>query len=172
MGINKAIAVLFLSTISFKSFSAHAPSFPATMMDGSRTTFQELLPKDQLLLISFWATWCIPCLQELTTLTGKLKDQKIALKVITINIDSNDTKSQVRPTVLELKKNSGFNFPVILDPAQTIFSKYQPSSALPFSVLVGPDGRILESFTGYQEGMWAKIENQVAQTFKQVPGSK
>lgn len=170
--MNKAIALLFLSTISFDSFSAHAPSFPATMMDGSRTTFQELLPKDQLMLISFWATWCIPCLQELTTLTGKLKDQKIPLKVVTINIDSNDTKSQVRPTVLELKKNSGFDFPVILDPAQAIFSKYQPSSALPFSVLVGPDGKILESFTGYQEGIWTKIEGQISQAFKKIPESK
>lgn len=160
-----AVSALFLSQAWIsQAMAAHAPSFPATMLDGSRTTLEELLPKDKVMLISFWATWCVPCLAELNTLSSKLKDSKIPLKVVTVNVDSSETKAQVKPTVSDLKKNAGFAFPVVVDPTHAIFSKYQPNAALPFSVLVGPDGSILQSFSGYQETMLGKIEELAAKT--------
>lgn len=158
-------ALIAFSALWFsQAMAAHAPSFPATLLDGSRTTLEELLPKDKVMLISFWATWCVPCLAELNSLSSKLKDSKIPLKVVTVNVDSSETKAQVKPTVSDLKKNVGFEFPVVVDPTHAIFSKYQPSAALPFSVLVGPDGSILQSFSGYQETMLGKIEELAAKT--------
>lgn len=149
---------LTVALASIQLHAAHAPSFPATLMDGSRTTFEELLPKDKVMLISFWATWCVPCLAELNTLSTKLKGTDIPVKVVTVNVDTSETKSQVKPTVNLMKKESGFGFDVVLDPTHAIFSKYQPTSALPFSVLVGTDGKILETFSGYQETMLARIQ--------------
>jgi thiol-disulfide isomerase/thioredoxin len=155
--------ILFLILLcSIQLQAAHAPSFPATLMDGSRTTLEEMLPKDKVMLISFWATWCVPCLQELSMLSTQMQSQKIPVKVITVNVDTSETKSQVRSTVERLKKDAGFAFDVVLDPTHAIFSKYQPTAALPFSVLVASDGSILESFSGYQQTMMSRIQTLAA----------
>jgi len=45
-----------------------APDFQLTMVDGSHVRLSEL--RGQVVVLNFWATWCVPCRTELPTLDG------------------------------------------------------------------------------------------------------
>ena len=139
-----------------------APHFQGDLLGGGRASLTELLEKAQTqkhaLLVCFWATWCTPCMQELKAVADKMMlDKSIPLDVLTVNVDTSETSTDVKPT-LKLYK---FDLPVVLDPKHEIFSKYQDSKTLPFSVLISPKGDIAETFSGYNEDMFSKIK-QVA----------
>jgi thiol-disulfide isomerase/thioredoxin len=155
-----ALAVL----ISMQSFAKIAPSFTGDLLSGGRTSLSKHLKEakdnNKLILLSFWASWCAPCMQELKEITQKMKEDKnLPLQVLTVNVDTSETASDVKPT-LKLYK---FDVPVITDPKHEIFGKYQPAKSLPFSVLIGANGEIQETFSGYNEEMFNKIKEHTAQ---------
>src|SRR3546814_4858183 len=43
-----------------------APSVPFQTLDGAATAFADF--RGQVLLVNFWATWCVPCVQEMPAL--------------------------------------------------------------------------------------------------------
>jgi thiol-disulfide isomerase/thioredoxin len=130
-----------------------APSFRGELLAGGKTSLDANIKKDRLLLVSFWATWCIPCLQELTAVTERLKkDPTIPMDVLTVNIDREE-RSEIPVTMRQL----GFTFPVVLDPTGDIFGKYQKATTLPYSVLLTPNKEIVEEFNGFHENMFDKI---------------
>ena len=45
-----------------------APGFELTLLDGSKVTRDEL--RGQVVVLNFWATWCVPCQAELPLLDG------------------------------------------------------------------------------------------------------
>lgn len=135
-----------------------APSFRAEKLDGQRVALQDLLSPGRGTLLSFWATWCVPCIQELNAVTKHLKDDpKLALDLVSVNVDKSDTASQVRPLV----KEKGFHFPILMDPQHLIFGKYQATPELPYSVLISPSGEILETFQGYNESMFQSVRKHL-----------
>ena len=129
-----------------------APSFQGELLGGGRVSLKEELTKEsgKALLLCFWASWCTPCMQELKTVTEKIKtDPSLPLRVLTVNVDTAETSSDVKPTL----KLYQFDIRVVLDPKHEIFSKYQDANSLPFSVLIKPSGEIIRSSNGYQEDM-------------------
>jgi peroxiredoxin len=149
-------AILFL--VSTLAVGKTAPSFRGELLSGGKTSLEQSLQKDRLLLVSFWATWCIPCLQELTSVTEKLKkDPSIPVDLLTVNTDRED-RSEIPVTMRQL----GFTFPVVLDPTGDIFGKYQKSSTLPYSVLLNANKEVEAEFNGYHENMFDQILAVVA----------
>lgn len=135
-----------------------APSFRGDLLAGGKTSLDAIVKKDRLVLLSFWATWCVPCLQELTAVTEKMKKEPgVPVDLMTINVDRED-RSAIPATMRELK----LEFPVVLDPTGDIFGKYQKASTLPFSVLINPKKEIVEEFNGYHDGMFDKIKAAAA----------
>ena len=138
-----------------------APPFHGELLNGGRVSLAQYQKKDRALFLSFWASWCGPCLQELHTVTEKLKaDPSIPLDVLAVNVDTSETTSDVKPAV----RLHQIAFPVVLDPKHDIFSKYQKSKTLPFSVLIAPTGEIVATFTGYHEEMFDKVKKLLAPT--------
>lgn len=151
-----AIVVLLVGACAFGKI---APSFQAQTVDGKRIQLKEMLKPDRGLLLSFWATWCAPCLEELGHVTDALKkDPAMKLDVLAVNVDTSETASDVKPTIKLYK----FEVPIALDPKHEIFSKYQSAKTLPFSVLLSPTGEILETFNGYNEGMIPMIQKKLS----------
>jgi len=150
------LIVFLLSTVATAKI---APPFQGELLGGGRGSLKQYLKADRVLLVSFWATWCSPCLEELKKVTENLaKDPSLPLEVVTINVDTAETASDVKPTV----RLQGFSFPVMLDPKQEIFSKYHQAKTLPFSVLLSPDGNIEATFNGFHEEMFTVVKNVAA----------
>lgn len=151
--------LIFFGLISTVSFARVAPTFQGELMGGGRAKLQDYLKEDRSLLVCFWASWCTPCMEELKQVKERMEAEKgLALDVLTINVDTADTASDVKPTF----KQNKFNFPVVLDPKHEIFSKYHETKTLPFSVLLDKKGEMLTVFNGYNENMFSEIRAAIA----------
>lgn len=156
------LALAFLSSVAF---AQPAPLFKAEALGGKTISLAETLKADRGVLVLFWASWCTPCLEELKSVGEYMKSHpEFPLDVLTVNVDTSETNSDVAPTV----KLYGIKFPVILDPNHEIFAKYQAAKQLPFSALVSGKGQLERSFQGYQPELFTHI----AATLKGADESK
>lgn len=147
--------LLLASLVANVGIAKIAPSFSGSTMGGGRVRLAELVAPNRTLLLTFWATWCVPCIEELKQVSAKLQENPdIALDVMTVNVDTSETSTDVKP----LLKANGLRFPVILDPKHEILVKYNESKTLPFSVLIGENGTIESTFNGYSETMFSTIQ--------------
>lgn len=147
-------AILFLLWLPLLTFAKPAPHFRAELLSGERTSLKELQKPDRGLLVCFWATWCVPCMEELRMVSEKVKnDPTLPFDVVTVNVDSAETSSDIRATVAQ----QNLKFPILLDPKHEIFSRYHQGKSLPFSALIDSKGELVSTFEGLQEDMFKQI---------------
>ncbi len=92
--------------------------------------------RGKVTLISFWASWCPPCIRELPSLNRlQNKYEKMGLKVVTINIG--ESKSQI----IKFLKRHNISAKVLLD-RSTKISKEWKVTIVPTNFLIGRKGKI------------------------------
>ncbi len=165
--MKKIILILILS-FSFFSFAQEelsqgkaAPNFKLESLDGGYVELSQVTGKGPVLL-SFWATWCKPCMEEMSELNKiyeELKDKGFTL--LAISTDNEKTIAKVKPLV----KSKGFNFTVLLDKNSDVARKYY-AQQIPFSVLIDKDGKIISSHMGYMKGDEKKLRDKILSLLK------
>jgi thiol-disulfide isomerase/thioredoxin len=145
---------LFSLALLFSGFVAVAQSqeLPTTKvrdMGGKPISFNETIEKGKVTLISFWATWCIPCKQEIKNIKMKLEGwQKEAdFNFMTVSIDD----SRATAVVKTYAKSQGWSFPTYLDPNSDLKRSLNFQN-VPFSMIVDQNGKVVYQHTGYEEG--------------------
>ena len=136
-----------------------APDFTVTMLDGSSITLSEL--RGKVVLISFWATWCPPCRQELSHMQKDVIDRFAGEDLVVLPI----SRGEERKTVERFLDKMGYTFPVGLDGDQSIYKKYA-SNYIPRSVVVGKDGKVVYVAVGYDEQTAKDIDNAITKALK------
>lgn len=115
-----------------------------TDLDGKTHTLDEY--RGKLLVVNFWATWCGPCLHEIPTLIKIQNDY--AAKGFQIVGPAVDDPGTVRAEAGKL----GFNYPVFVGESDAMLDLMtelgNTAGALPFSVVIGPDGKIIDRQLG------------------------
>jgi len=112
---------------------------------------------DGPILLSFWATWCKPCIEELDEYKKLYNDYKDkGFKMFAISTDDENTVAKVKPLV----KSKGYNFPVLLDTNGDAVRLYYAQS-IPYSVILDKDGMIIYSHLGYMKGDEVKVKDIV-----------
>lgn len=107
--------------------------FTAVLTDGSSFTLSE--HEGSVILLNFWATWCGPCVREMPAFPRLLEKYGEDLTLLAVNLGEDGE------TVGSFLDRSGYTFPVALDQYGDIGSLY-PSDGIPYTVLIGRDGRI------------------------------
>lgn len=133
------------------------PDFTLEDLDGD---FVELNQEvgDGPILLSFWATWCKPCLEELNEYKKIYKDYKDkGFKMFAISTDDESTVAKVKPLV----KSKGYNFPVLLDTNSDAVRLYYAQS-VPYSVILDKNGMIIYSHLGYMKGDEVKVKEIIS----------
>ena len=107
-------------------------------------------PNGKTKLINFWATWCPPCREELPSLV-KLAEtyRNRPFEVVTVSINAVDEEKRVR-AFLDVRRATTRNLlNAFMTPAE-LMKAFDPewTGAIPYSVIVGPDGRELYAKVG------------------------
>lgn len=114
----------------------------------------------KLVLLNFWATWCTPCLKEIPLLVEAQRQYgPRGLQIVGLAMDQ-------REPVEAFRRRLGINYPIMLGEVDIITAMDQLGDelgAFPFSVLIAPDGRILDRASGdlTREELQAWIDGQL-----------
>lgn len=141
------IGALSYQTINDRDSSIQAldqlPAFTLNDMHGQARHSSEWQGKT--LLINFWATWCPPCRKEIPLLIQAQKDHADnGLQVIGIALEQADT-------VIKFAEEIGLNYPSLVGSVDVIDLGNQLGNqigALPFTVLVAADGKVIANHMG------------------------
>jgi peroxiredoxin len=126
---------------------AATPSFALDALDGTRVRLRDLAGK--VVVVSFWATWCAPCLQELPFLDRYQRElAERGLVVLAIATDGPKTRAQVR-TVVQRKR---LGMPVLLDEDGAVAADLNPRGAMPYTLYVDRAGRVAADHEGFTSG--------------------
>jgi thiol-disulfide isomerase/thioredoxin len=133
---------LLLSGCKKPSPSGVVPSVTLKTYSGESVTFG---PEDgNVSLVVFWATWCVPCIEEIPQLkTFHKKYADRGFRVISINID--DPAGNTAPTLM---RQFEFNYPVLVEEDGKAEVAFGGLRALPTSFLVGRDGTVKKRLEG------------------------
>ncbi len=127
-----------------------APNFKLSYLDSTTADLQDF--RGKVVLLNFWATWCLPCVQEMPdmeVLWQRYKDAGLVVLGV-----SNDN-ARMRKRVATFIKRVDLSFPILLDPESTASDLYD-ISGIPVSYLIDREGVILAKIVG--ERKWASPE--------------
>jgi thiol-disulfide isomerase/thioredoxin len=122
------------------------PVLALQRLDGTATTTAEW--RGRPLVLNIWATWCPPCRSEMPSLqrlADRLEAAGIGVAALSVDEDAN----LVREFVLKY----GIRFPVAIAAAPGAAMSALGAVALPLTVYVDADGRIIEHVLGQRD--WA-----------------
>lgn len=134
--------------------------------------------KGRIVVLNFWATYCIPCRKEMPDLAA-IQNEYAALGVQVIGASTDEPES--RADVLKFVKETKVNFPIWLGATTTDMIKFGLGAALPGTVIIGRDGRIVRVISGVVnqadlkkqiDSMLATAEKTAAKEREQVPKAK
>ncbi|HWW98249.1 MAG TPA: TlpA family protein disulfide reductase, partial [Edaphobacter sp.] len=102
-------------------------------------------PSKQMLLVSFWATWCGSCLAEFADLEDTYRMYSVRdLELVTVSTNMPDeTKSVMK--LLEKMHATSRNLLFASDDTASLQAAFDPKweSAVPYTVLLAPGGKVL-----------------------------
>jgi peroxiredoxin len=99
----------------------------------------------KMLLVSFWATWCGSCMHEFPDFEDTFRMYGVRdLELVTVAANMPDEKNSVM-RVLEKMHATSRNLLFASDDTAALQAAFDPSweSAVPYTVLIAPDGKVL-----------------------------
>jgi cytochrome c biogenesis protein CcmG, thiol:disulfide interchange protein DsbE len=133
-----------------------APNFKLENLNGEYVEMKNLLGNGPL-LISFWATWCKPCIEELEEYKKLYSEYKSkGFNMIAISTDDEKTVAKVKPFV----KSKDYNFLILLDTNSEVARKYYVRN-VPYTFLLDENGNIVYSHLGYKKGDELQVKKKV-----------
>jgi thiol-disulfide isomerase/thioredoxin len=124
-----------------------------------KIAFNQTVEGGKVTLISFWATWCVPCKKEIKNVTRKMPAWKAEadFNYITISIDESRAEGLVR----SYAKSQGWDFPYYID-ANSDLKRSLNFQTVPFTMVIDKNGKVAYMHSGYEEGseddIFAKIK--------------
>lgn len=122
--------------------------------------------RGSVLLVSFWATWCIPCRTELPVL-GELQRKVPGFRLVTISADEPEKAASAEKFLREARIEGR----AYVRDADESDDKFIPvvdarwSGVLPASFLYGRDGKLIRSFVG--ETKASELESAVRRAIRE-----
>lgn len=104
-----------------------------------------IVPKNQYVLVDFWASWCGICLAAMPEVKKLAEEYKGKFSVIGVSID---TKQEAWVKAMEKHPEPWPQYITTAQGYQDLFHKYQVGNGVPYYLMITPDGKVLGSPSG------------------------
>lgn len=142
---NIFVTILILVLAIQLTAADKAGDFKLENIDGKQVKLSDF-QKEGLVILDFWATWCVPCKNGLPKI-NELHEKYDSVNVIAINVDKPRKKSNAISHV----KSNRFKFHTLFDPKKVVQKQFNVTN-IPRTLIIDQDGTIIYDHTGYQRG--------------------
>lgn len=145
----KRIGLSIFLALCALSLQAALPDVTLKDIDGKSVNVAELTKSGKPVIISFFATWCKPCMRELKAideLYAEWQDEYDVTMYI-VSIDQAQDVQKVAPLV----NGNGWEYQVLLDPNGTL-KRAMNVQNIPHLFIIDKNGKIVYNHVGYNAG--------------------
>lgn len=151
------ISFIFLYSISFSQelqTNKKVPSVDIKTLDGKIVNTSTFSNDGKPMILSLWATWCRPCLKELSAINDVYDDWKeeTGVKLIAVSVDDSKTVRNVAPLI----NGKEWDFEFYLD-ENGDFKRAMSVNMVPHTFILNGKGEIVMQFTAFGEGGEKKL---------------
>ncbi len=159
----KKVALILCLTLSFSSFSQNEiPNIDVKTLDGQTVNIKEVANQDNVVIISLWATWCVPCIKELDAISEVYDDwqEETGVQLIAVSVDDSRTVKRVKSLV----NGKGWDYNVLLDTNNDL-KRALGASTVPLTLVI-KDNKIVLRHSGYSPGAEDELYEKVKELSK------
>lgn len=159
----KRFSLIAAAALLAFSASAALPSVTLTDINGKSVDTATLSNDGKPFVISFFATWCKPCLRELKAIAAEYPDwqDETGMRLIAVSIDEAQNTQKVKPLV----EGKGWDYEVLLD-TNSEFKRQMGVNDIPHVFVVNGKGDVVWNHQGYVDGGEADILEAVIEAAK------
>lgn len=156
------VALCFVNGFSQDTKSKKIPTVTIKTLDGKNFSTSQFSNNGKPIIISFWASWCRPCIKELTAIADIYPDwqEETGVKLIAISVDDSRTVNNVRPMV----NARGWDYEFYLDTNGDL-KRAMGVNDVPHTFILNGNGEVVYQHTSYSEGseheLFEKIKSLV-----------
>ncbi|MDN3724542.1 TlpA disulfide reductase family protein [Aequorivita sp. SDUM287046] len=154
----KRIIPFLLALVTFSAVAQNdLPKVDMTTLDGAPINSNDLSTDDNVIVISLWATWCVPCIKELDAISEIYPDWQAEtnVKLYAISIDDSRGVQRVKPMV----NGKGWDYTVLLD-TNNDFKRAVGAATVPLTLLV-KNNQIVYRHSGYSPGAELELYEKI-----------
>jgi peroxiredoxin/predicted small lipoprotein YifL len=127
-----------------------ATDFTLESLEGKKVSLSSF--KGKTVVLSFWATWCVPCQQEMPAMQALYESLRSkGFEIVAVDVMEEKT------TVAKFRKDHGYTFPMLLDSKGEVGGIYGVQG-IPTNFVIGPEGRVLARVVGVGGPGWTSPE--------------
>ena len=158
----KKLTTLLLMTLLVAGLHAQTktdlPNVTLKDLNGKDVNISKLSNNGKPIVITFWATWCAPCIKEHNALSDVYDDwqDETGVKIYSVSIDDSRSTAKVKPFV----EGKGWDFNVLLD-VNSELKRAMNVSNPPHTFLIDGKGKIVYQHTGYLEGAEEELYEEI-----------
>jgi thiol-disulfide isomerase/thioredoxin len=125
------------------------PNTTLTTLNGKSVKVQDEISKEKITILSFWASWCVPCINELDAISEVYEDwqEDFNMELIAISTDDARTQKRIRPMV----NGKGWPYKILLDKNQEL-KRALNISTIP-QIIILKDSKVIYIHSGYSPGV-------------------
>lgn len=157
---------LLLTNVAFGQIAKKdwaLPSVDIKTMDGRNFNTSKIENDGNPIIVSFWATWCKPCVKELSTIADEYVDwqDETGVKLVAISIDDARNMQKVAPFV----NGKGWEYEVYVDTNGDL-KRAMNVNTVPHTFLLNGDGEVIYSHNSYSPGDEIELYEKVVEAAK------
>ncbi len=139
------------------------PSVDVKTLDGKTVNIKDAVAENELTVLSFWATWCKPCHNELDNVAKIYDDWKkdYNVELIAVTVDDSRGFTRVKPMI----SRKGWKYSFLSDMNQDL-QRALNFKTIPQTFVVNKKGEILYSHSGYVPGNEFDLEDKLKEFSK------
>lgn len=137
------LLILSIKVMLSQDINTAAPDFSGKDMNNNSVKLSDF--KGKVVLLDFWASWCVPCKKSIPYFIeyyNNNKDTNLIIVAVNVDTDPENFKS------FRNKLTQDFPFTVILDNENNIIKKYN-IDAMPTTLFIDKKGIIRKITTGF-----------------------